>query len=104
MPSTADGVLTGQPGAATRNLIQQNHGAPDKYSDSSCHHRTLIKENTTDTPRVFSGEPGSLLPRPHHPIPSTKMRGRGWNGKISGERIKVRGKLCRSSRVGGCSP
>lgn len=67
MPSTADGVLTGQPGAATRNLIQQNHGAPDKYSDSSCHHRTLIKENTTDTPRVFSGEPGSLLPRPPPP-------------------------------------
>lgn len=64
MPSTADGVLTGQPGAATRNLIQQNHGAPDKYSDSSCHHRTLIKENTTDTPRVCSGGPAPFSPPP----------------------------------------
>lgn len=81
MPSMADGVLKGQQGAGRQPpeiSSSKNNGGPDKYSDSSCHRRTLIKENTTDTPRVsFSGGPRSLLPRPHHLIPSTKMRGRG---------------------------
>jgi hypothetical protein len=35
----------------------------------------LIKENTTDAP-VILGK-ASLLPSPHHLIPSTKMRGEG---------------------------
>lgn len=69
MPSTADGVLTGQPGAATRNLIQQNHGAPDKHSDASCHHRTLIKENTTDTPSLLWR---TRFPSPPPPPPNSQ--------------------------------
>lgn len=63
---------------------QQSHGAPDEHS----HHRPSIKENTTDSPRVFSEDPVPRSP-PHHLVPSTRMRGRGWNGKIQERELKL---------------
>lgn len=57
-------VLRAPGWAATGNLIQQNNGAPDKLTDSSCHRQTLRKEDTTDTLILLWG---THLPAPCPP-------------------------------------
>lgn len=71
-------VCPGQQGTAShqKSHLAKQTGLLTNPQTLLCPHQALIKENTTDR---YPSRPGkaSLLPIPHHLIPSTKMRGGG---------------------------